>query len=298
MPACGDRRRTCCPGGDRGRGADPGWQLIWRRLLLLGLSPLGLWLLRREGARAWRVFQRGVPGRPAGGQRGHRRPARPARRVLLVILRVPDRPRRRGAADTAGPPDGPGGAAHRFGDRLSPDLATSLFGPLRVGPGPAVHNSRSDSRPARLRPTWAGPSNRSPTARRSRARSSTPAESPGLCAHERPPRPGPGGRRGTTSGGATATGANLFQPLVEDVVQFGHVRRSRSMSQWVRGGLAFFCSGSLPSTRRATVPSNLHSQVIGTSASTANGTSNDGPLHTGTRESVGGPARCCGQTRS
>ncbi len=51
-------------------------------------------------------------------------------------------------------------------------------------------------------------------------------------------------------------------------------RRSSSMSQWVRGGLAFFCSGSLPSTRRATVPSNLHSHVIGTSASTANGTSN------------------------
>jgi hypothetical protein len=51
-------------------------------------------------------------------------------------------------------------------------------------------------------------------------------------------------------------------------------RRSSSMSQWVRGGLAFFCSGSLPSISRATLPSNLHSQVIGTSASTAKGTSN------------------------
>jgi hypothetical protein len=40
-------------------------------------------------------------------------------------------------------------------------------------------------------------------------------------------------------------------------------RRSSSMSQWVRGGFAFFCSGSLPSTSRATLPSNLHSQVIG-----------------------------------
>jgi UPF0716 protein FxsA len=55
-------------------------------------------------------------------------------------------------------------------------------------------------------------------------------------------------------------------------------RRSRSMSQWVLGGLAFFCSGSLPSTRRPMLPSNLHSQVMGTSASTAKGTSNRCPL--------------------
>ena len=31
-------------------------------------------------------------------------------------------------------------------------------------------------------------------------------------------------------------------------------RRSNSMSQWVRGGLTFFCSGSVPSTRREMLP--------------------------------------------
>ena len=54
-------------------------------------------------------------------------------------------------------------------------------------------------------------------------------------------------------------------------------RRSRSMSQCVRGGLAFFCSGGAPSTSREMLPCRRHSQVAGISASFANGTSNSCP---------------------
>lgn len=56
------------------------------------------------------------------------------------------------------------------------------------------------------------------------------------------------------------------------------VRRSISMSQWVRVGLVFFSSGSSPSSRTASVPQNRHSQTEGISASTEKGTSNRCPF--------------------
>ena len=44
------------------------------------------------------------------------------------------------------------------------------------------------------------------------------------------------------------------------------------MSQWVRGGLAFFSSGAAPSSRVPSMPF-LHGHFDGISASSANGTS-------------------------
>ena len=58
----------------------------------------------------------------------------------------------------------------------------------------------------------------------------------------------------------------------------GTERRSSSMSQWVRGGLDFFCSGSVPSMRLPSSPWRRHSQVTGASASSENGTSKSWPL--------------------
>lgn len=52
----------------------------------------------------------------------------------------------------------------------------------------------------------------------------------------------------------------------------GMDRRSSSMSQCVRTALTFLCSGSGPSTSRASAP-HRHSQTDGTSASTENGSS-------------------------
>ncbi len=54
-------------------------------------------------------------------------------------------------------------------------------------------------------------------------------------------------------------------------------RRSSNMSQCVRGGFAFFCSGSDPSTSREMLPCRRHSQVAGASASSAKGTSKSCP---------------------
>ena len=44
------------------------------------------------------------------------------------------------------------------------------------------------------------------------------------------------------------------------------MRRSMSMSQWVRGALTFLASGSGPSISLATVPSRRQSHVLGISA--------------------------------
>ena len=55
------------------------------------------------------------------------------------------------------------------------------------------------------------------------------------------------------------------------------VRRSMSMSQWVRGALTFLASGAGPSTSCAIVPSSRHSQVEGSSASSENGMLNSCP---------------------
>jgi hypothetical protein len=56
------------------------------------------------------------------------------------------------------------------------------------------------------------------------------------------------------------------------------LRRSMSMSQWVRAGLTFFCSGVGPFTSSAVVPSRRHSHVPGSSASWANGMLNVCPF--------------------
>jgi hypothetical protein len=50
------------------------------------------------------------------------------------------------------------------------------------------------------------------------------------------------------------------------------------MSQWVRGGLTFLASGSTPSINFETLPCSRHSQVMGGSASSENGTSKSWPL--------------------
>ena len=49
-------------------------------------------------------------------------------------------------------------------------------------------------------------------------------------------------------------------------------RRSRSMSQWLRGGLAFLGADRPPVVVNAVAPHTRHSHVAGTSASAANGT--------------------------
>ena len=49
-------------------------------------------------------------------------------------------------------------------------------------------------------------------------------------------------------------------------------RRSRSMSQWLRGGFAFRGADRSLVAVKAMAPHTRHSQVAGTSASAANGT--------------------------
>ena len=50
------------------------------------------------------------------------------------------------------------------------------------------------------------------------------------------------------------------------------MRRSMSMSQWLRGGLAFLGDGDSPVAAMAIEPQTRHSHVAGSSASAANGT--------------------------
>ena len=56
------------------------------------------------------------------------------------------------------------------------------------------------------------------------------------------------------------------------------VRRSISMSQWLRGGLAFLGAGRSPAAVNAVAPQTRHSQLAGISASAANGTVKRWPL--------------------
>ena len=44
------------------------------------------------------------------------------------------------------------------------------------------------------------------------------------------------------------------------------------MSQWLRGALTFFGAGRSPDVVKAVAPHTRHSQVVGMSASAANGT--------------------------
>ena len=50
------------------------------------------------------------------------------------------------------------------------------------------------------------------------------------------------------------------------------MRRSMSMSQWLRGGLTFFGDGDSPVLAVAMAPQTRHSHVGGSSASAAKGT--------------------------
>jgi UPF0716 protein FxsA len=105
---------------------------MWTLLLVLASSALGVWLLRREGVRAWRLFADEVrAGRPPGNA------ATEGLLVLMggVLLVVPGfltdlvgavlliPPTRRLTRSIV---------LRRFGARLSPDVANSLFGPRRV----------------------------------------------------------------------------------------------------------------------------------------------------------------------
>ncbi len=76
------------------------------------------------------------------------------------------------------------------------------------------------------------------------------------------------------------------------------VRRSMSMSQWLRGGLAFEADGSSPVAVTAVAPQTRHSHFAGTSASAANGTLNRGPSGSRKRPPGAGPGRCYGRSRS
>jgi UPF0716 protein FxsA len=119
---------------------------LWTILAILGTSALGAYLLRREGARAWRAFRADLAeGRPPGNAAtdgvlvfvggvamlvpgfvtaviGALLLIPPVRRVSRVVL------------------------LRLFGRRLSPQAATSLFGPrqVRVRYG-APHHADSDS---------------------------------------------------------------------------------------------------------------------------------------------------------
>jgi UPF0716 protein FxsA len=104
----------------------------WTILLVLATSALGGWLLRREGARAWRAFRADVAeGRPPGNAAtdgllifvGGVLMLVPGfvTAVLGVLLLIP-LTRRLGRA----------AALRVFGSRISPAAANSLFGPRRV----------------------------------------------------------------------------------------------------------------------------------------------------------------------
>jgi UPF0716 protein FxsA len=104
----------------------------WTVLLVLTTSALGGWLLRREGPRAWRTFQDEISaGRPPGNA------ATEGLLVLLggIFMLVPGffsdivggllllPPTRRVARVIV---------LNAFAGRMSPTVATTLFGPRRV----------------------------------------------------------------------------------------------------------------------------------------------------------------------
>jgi UPF0716 protein FxsA len=104
----------------------------WTILLVLATSALGGWLLRREGARAWRAFREDLAeGRPPGNAATDGLLIFVGGVLMLVpgfvtafigaLLLIPVT-RRLGRAIVL----------RVFGNRISPAAATSLFGPRRV----------------------------------------------------------------------------------------------------------------------------------------------------------------------
>jgi len=100
--------------------------------LMLGTSLLGAWLLRREGGRAWRVFQEDLTsGRPPGpaatdgllvliGGIFMLVPGFVSDVIGLVMIAPPTRRLTRGVMQNV------------LTRRLSPQVSTGLFGPRRV----------------------------------------------------------------------------------------------------------------------------------------------------------------------
>jgi len=105
---------------------------MWTVALVLLSSLLGVWLLRREGVRAWRLFRDEVrAGRPPGNA------ATEGLLVLVggVLLVVPGFLTDLVGAVLLIPPTRRASRAvllRRFGSWLSPAVANSLFGPVRV----------------------------------------------------------------------------------------------------------------------------------------------------------------------
>ena len=75
-----------------------------------------------------------------------------------------------------------------------------------------------------------------------------------------------------------AAAAEHLEPLGQDLFEVGDGAALHEHVPVGAGGLAFLGSGSSPSMRRATEPSNLHSQTGGISASSANGTAKTWPF--------------------
>jgi UPF0716 protein FxsA len=106
--------------------------LGWTILLVLATSALGGWLLRREGARAWRHFRADLAdGRPPGNA------ATDGVLVFIggILMLVPGFVTAVVGALLLIPPTRRLGRVlvlRLFGNRISPATATSLFGPRRV----------------------------------------------------------------------------------------------------------------------------------------------------------------------
>ena len=111
-----------------GRVIGPAWTI----LLVLATSALGAWLLRREGARSWETFRADVTaGRPPGNT------VTEGLLVLVggVFMLVPGFVSDVIGALLIAPPTrklARVGVLALIGRRLTPDAATSLFGPRKV----------------------------------------------------------------------------------------------------------------------------------------------------------------------
>ncbi len=128
-----------------GRWIGPGWTILF----MLATSALGVWLLRREGARSWRAFRAAVEQRRPPGPSATEGLLVLVGGILMVVpgfitdlvgglLVAP--PTRRLAGRWA---------QARLTRRLTPSAATSLFGPRTV----RVRTGQPQSPPSQPMPT-------------------------------------------------------------------------------------------------------------------------------------------------
>ena len=242
-------------------------------------------LLRREGIRALggRSAPRSPSGRPPGRERAGRRCWSLLGGLLMRAARLRQRPARAALPAAAAPA---GCSAGRLvGWRADPRCAATV---VRV---------RSARGPAGGPPT-APPGTAEPGAGRVIEGEIVPPRD------ERPPRrgrdPGDAERpRSRSTGAVRSTAAVSWRAVrrprstsrrsASTSSRSAMERRSSSMSQWVRGGLTFFGSGSAPPTSSGADPSNLHSQcqrdlgVVGERHARTGG-----PSGTGTRRACRG----------